>query len=143
MGKYVKIQTNKPFRVFSGLQTVNTTTNSEAIKDRLNVEALWPELFVILKEGVWYYPSVVKTWPSVQNLSQSEHITIGAELDDIQDDEKLAYAKEMYNRLEKGYKRLEQKGFENPMKEKVSSKPKKTTTQNKNLIDETNENTEE
>ena len=145
MGKFVKISAARPYRVFSGLQTKNTTSDNPTNPNRLNVEALWTDNFVILKQGTWYYPSVIKTWDAVKGLVKEEILTIGEETDTIDNAEKLAYANECYDRVSKAYAVLEKKGFENPMKEKETKKPatKKQATSTKNLIDETNENTEE
>lgn len=145
MGKFVKIQARKPFRVFSGLQTKDVTSDNPTNANRLNVEALWTDNYVILKEGVWYYPTVVKTWAAVNELVKNDYVTIGEEVDTIDNEEKQAYANECYDRVKKAYDVLEKKGFENPMKEKETKKAptKKATTSTKNLIDETNENIEE
>lgn len=144
MGKFVKISASKPRRVFSGLQTKNTTSDNPTNPNRLNVESLWTDNFVILKQGAWYYPSVVKTWDSVKALEKNEIVTIGGEVDSIEDGEKLAYANECYERVSKAYEVLEAKGFNNPMKEKETKKTtSKKSTATKNLIEETNESIEE
>lgn len=145
MGKFVKISASRPYRVFSGLQTKNKTSENPTNPNRLNVEALWTDNFVILKQGTWYYPAVVQTWDSVKALEKNEIITIGNEVDTIDDADKLAYANTCYDRVSKAYAVLEKKGFDNPMKEKETKKTttKKQATSTKNLIDETNESIEE
>ena len=142
MGKFVKIQAQEPYRVYGGLQTKNVTSDNPANPNRLNVEVLWTDCYVILKRGTFYYPSVIKNWDAVQNLVKQEILSIGEEVDVVQDDEKAAYAKEMYDRLTKAYSNLEKNGFDNPMKEKVVAKTPKKVSATKNLIDETNESEE-
>lgn len=142
MKKYVRISSTKFINVYPSLLNKDITPKNDALEDRLNVETFWDRLGVRIIEGVAYYPAVITTWNSVQSLAKQEVITIGNEMDDlsgIEDAEKVKYAESLYKELSNVYKNIENKGIENPFKEKQPT-PKKSTSKpaetSKNLIDD-------
>lgn len=81
MKAFVKIQSTKTINVAPGLQAVDNTLTDLHVVDRLKVSASWPRACVLIRRGVFWYPSEIVEWPAVKALSNDNIITIGEESD--------------------------------------------------------------
>lgn len=96
MGKFVKITNVKSgIQVIPDLRLINTTNYRSPAANRLQIKPAWTRFRITLKMGTHWYPSVIKNWESVKSLEAQDYITIGAEADDVDDEN----AKKMYDAL--------------------------------------------
>lgn len=86
MKQFVKIQSSKTIMVTAGLQADDVTNPDAHIPDRLKVNPLWPNLTVLIKEGVDWYPSEIVEWATVKALVDDKIITIGEDSDEASDE---------------------------------------------------------
>lgn len=85
MKAYVKIQSDRNITVTCGLQFDDVTNLDANVENRLRVNPLWPTSSVDIRQGNFWYPSVITTWNSVKRLVEIGILTIGVESDTIDD----------------------------------------------------------
>ena len=100
MKDYVYIQSTTSIVVSAGLQAEDVTNPDAHVGDRLRVNPYWPKMTILIKQGRHVYPSFIKNWESVKDLVKDNILTIGEEVDDIQDDEMKKAAKDVKNEIE-------------------------------------------
>ena len=100
MKDYVYIQSTTSIVVSAGLQAEDVTNPDAHVGDRLRVNPYWPKMTILIKQGRHVYPSFIKNWESVKDLVKDNILTIGEEVDDIQDDEMKKAAKEVKDEIE-------------------------------------------
>lgn len=88
MKEFIEIQSSKSIVVTSGLQFQDATNPDAHVADRLKVAPLWPKLKIMIKAGKHTYPSFVKDWPTVKALEKDGIITVGAYVDNANEDVK-------------------------------------------------------
>ena len=100
MKDYVYIQSTTSIVVSAGLQAEDVTNPDAHVGDRLRVNPYWPKMTILIKQGRHVYPSFIKNWESVKDLVKDNILTIGEEVDDIQDDEMKKAAKDVKDEIE-------------------------------------------
>lgn len=87
-GAYVQIQSSKNIKVTMGLQYQDVTNPDAHVPDRLKVSPSWPKANVLIKIGQHLYPSEIVEWPTVQALVKDGILTIGAFMNDANENVK-------------------------------------------------------
>lgn len=100
MKDYVYIQSTTSIVVSAGLQAEDVTNPDAHVGDRLRVNPYWPKMTILIKQGRHVYPSFIKNWESVKDLVKDNILTIGEEVDDIEDDEMKKAAKDVKDEIE-------------------------------------------
>lgn len=116
MGRFVRIQSSRTINVTGGLQLINATNENSQNPDRLNVRPLWPDLTVLIKAGIGYYPAVIQEWETVKSLADREVLTIGKEVDECPNQEEV---EKVCEKIERAYKNVEK----NAPKKQQAKKP--------------------
>lgn len=83
--EYVIIQSKVNIKVVPGLQHEDVTNPDAHVPDRLKINALWPKMSILIKEGVGTYPSYITKWSTVKALAKDKIITIGSYTDKADD----------------------------------------------------------
>ena len=83
---YVRIQSDITITVTGGLQHKDNTDKDAHIADKLKISPSWNKLKVDIKKGKGIYPSEIVEWSTVKALEKDGILTIGAFVDDPEDD---------------------------------------------------------
>lgn len=100
MKKFIRITSVKTIQVTSGLDFIDNTNVDAHVGDRLKVTSAWARTRVLIKEGTFYYPAIIKTWGTVKALVTDKVITLGDETDECDDPN----ATTIYDRLKREIK---------------------------------------
>ena len=99
MKKFVKINSTTNIEVYPDLDVVDATNANAPMADRLNVKPNW--VFpVLIRTGIHYYPSEVKTWKGVKSLEKKKVLSISEEIDEVPEDER-AICEELKKKMAK------------------------------------------
>lgn len=102
MGKFIKISSTTQITVNAGVMFINTTNKDSQAVDRLNVRQIWDRLQVDIKQGIHWYPSMIKEWDTVKALAKQDILGLAEEADTCSEPE----AEVCYNKLVAEYNRL-------------------------------------
>lgn len=112
--EYVYIQSTMTIVVTPGLQNENVTNPDAHVPDRLRINPLWPKMRIMIKEGRHIYPKMIKDWPVVKNLIKDNILTVGEEVDNVEDKALI----EKTNDIKTELKKIEDISLEKLVKEK-------------------------
>lgn len=112
--EFVYIQSTTTIVVAPGLQNEDVTNPDAHVPDRLRINPVWPKMRIMIKEGRHIYPKMIKDWPSVKALIKDNVLTIGEEVDDV-DDNAL---KEKVEDIKTELKKIKDISLENLAKDK-------------------------
>ena len=103
---YVRIQSNENICVVPGLHHQDVTNPDAHVPDRLKINALWPKMTVLIRQGAGVYPAEIATWETVKALANDKVLTIGEYLDSASEAEQkvadnLKLAREEIERIKK------------------------------------------
>lgn len=87
MKRFVKINSTIAIEVYPDLSAIDTTNEHAPMADRLSAKPNWV-IPVLIRTGIHYYPSQIKTWSAVKALQEKNVLSISEEVDDIPDVEK-------------------------------------------------------
>ena len=109
MKKFIKIQSSINITVDAGLTCIDMTNADARIAERLKIQPTWVGTRIDIKEGVHYYPAVIKNWDSVKALAKRELLTIGEECDECPNLEEVeALCRKLENAFKNSKEREEQ-----------------------------------
>ena len=129
--RFIRIQSTKTIMVAPGLQVINVTNKDAHIENRLKVNSVWQNARVKIMNGVAYYPSCIKDWPSVKKLADLSILSISEETNDIKDNDMRLAAEAIERKLvaaDARYKTMLENTDRDPLvdtKEKKRNKVKK------------------
>lgn len=101
MSKFIRIQSNRTIEVTEGLQSIDMTNRDAHVPDRFRVASAWVQTRVLIREGVGYYPAIIKDWGSVVALQKDGVLTLGEETDECDDPNAIATYERVMREKEK------------------------------------------
>ena len=106
MKDYVYIQSTIDIVVTAGLQNEDVTNPDAHIPDRLKVNPIWPKLRILIEAGRHIYPSCIAKWETVKSLVKDGILTIGEEVDSVDDPKVIEKAEDLKEELNIAKKKM-------------------------------------
>lgn len=126
MKKFIRIQSTKNIEVTEGLTGIDMTNPDAHVADRLRVASAWVQTRVLVREGIGYYPAIIKDWGSTKALVKDGVFTLGDETDDCDDPKAI----ETYDRVMR-----ERKKYEDRAKEAKADADRRNTIRKKEVLE--------
>ena len=90
--RFIRATSTKNLEVNAGLLGVNMTNKSAAVADRLRVAPQWVGTRVLIKQGTFWYPAMIKDWKCCKALVRDGVLTFGELADECDDQDAVQTA---------------------------------------------------
>ena len=107
MSKFIRIQSNTNINVMDKLYTIDMTNTDARVSEQLRVSPAWTKTCVLIKNGVGYYPAIMKNWSTVKSLVDRGVATV-TDVDEVPEQYR-AEAEEIAERLDSAKKVYKQR----------------------------------